>query len=211
MPANAMFQLYLTVNYHTQQFQLAQAVSGNGLTSNLVSFDSSASVGCPAGPSIKGGVIGVIVVGGILAIILIMVLFLWFYKWRDTWNEMETTKKDVRSLAGRMGALDAIVRSQPEVRHGVAAPGCQESIGSLEMADTSNLASTVRNLTVRMDAMEKIASPQQPQPARRSTNPFRNGTGPGERHPSNASEWTELPDTSPLDSIVETQLVRRTT
>ena len=64
MPANAMFQLYLTVNYHTQQFQLAQAVSGNSLTSNLVSFDSSASVGCPAGPSIKGGVIGVIVVGG---------------------------------------------------------------------------------------------------------------------------------------------------
>jgi hypothetical protein len=159
----------------------------------------------------RAGVIGVIVVGTALAIILIMILLLWFYKWRDAWNETETTRNEVRSLAGRMGALDAIVRPQPEVRHEVAVPGRHESIGSSEMADTSNLASTVRNLIVRVDAMERIASPQQPQPVRRSTNPFRNGTGPGERHPSNASEWTELPDTNPLDSIVETQLVRRTT
>jgi hypothetical protein len=108
--------LYLTVNYHTQQFQLAQAVPVNGLITDLVSFDSSASVGCPVNHSVSGGDIGAIVVGSTLAIILIAILFLWFYKWRRSWNEMKTMtglKADVRNLTVRIQRVEDLLNSRP--------------------------------------------------------------------------------------------------
>ena len=118
--------MYLTVNYHTQQFQLAPVVSGNGLTSDLVSFDTSAGVGCPVDHSVSGGDIGVIVVGSTLAIVLIVILFFWFYKWRHAWSEMKTKKlpadvlstvgrlkENVQNLTGRVEALEEIERPQP--------------------------------------------------------------------------------------------------
>jgi len=246
-----------------------------------VSFDSSASVGCPVGHSVNDGDgdIGVIVVGSALAIILIVILFLWFYKWRDAWNEMKTKnaptdvltvaglEENVRNLTERMEEVEVIVQPQPrrhEVEgHGVEGPGRDESIGSSEMADTNKLESIVQNLIGRLEEVEVIVKPQprshevegrgvegygveglgrhesigssemadtsnlknivqnligrvdameamaRPQPIRRGTNPFRNGTGLGERHGSNAS--AEMADTSPLESIGETQLVRRIT
>jgi hypothetical protein len=218
----------MTVNYHTQQFQLAQAVPGNGLNSDLVSFDSSASVGCPVSHSVSGSYIGIIVVCSALAVILMAILFLWFYKWRRARNDVVMVtglKKSVRELTERMLIVEDFVKSQPhEVEgrpvaehivegiemegHGVEPPERHESFGSSEMAaDTGHLESIIRNLAGRVERVEDITRPQ---PIMRpGTNPFRNGMVPRERHGSNVS--SEPPDRSPLQSITETQLGRRNT
>jgi hypothetical protein len=140
--------LYLTANYHTQQFQLAQAVIGNGLTSDLVSFDSSASVGCPVNHSVSGGDIGVIVVGSILAIILIVILFLRFYKWRSSWNEIKTVaalKAIVGNLKARMKTMEDFVKSQPQEVEGRAVGGQagQEPVGQSHVVEEHVVAERV--------------------------------------------------------------------
>jgi hypothetical protein len=54
-------------------------------------IDSSGPVKCPAGTSRTGTEIGVIVVGCILAIIMILALVLWIYKWRPLLRRLRET------------------------------------------------------------------------------------------------------------------------
>jgi hypothetical protein len=86
----------LTVNYHTQQFQLAPVLAESDLGSGLQAIDASSS-NCPASHAVSGGDIGVIVVGSILAIILLLVLLLWITKGRRFLQEMKAQRmKDSR-------------------------------------------------------------------------------------------------------------------
>jgi hypothetical protein len=82
----------LLVNYDIQQFQLAPVVAENDFGSDLQAIDPSSSSNCPASHAVSGGDIGVIVVGSILAIILLLVLFLWITKGRRFLHEMKAQR-----------------------------------------------------------------------------------------------------------------------
>jgi hypothetical protein len=82
----------LTVNYHTQQFQLAHVVAESDLGPDLQAIETSSYSNCPASHAVSGGDIGLIVVGSILAIILLLVLVLWITKGRRFLHEMKAQR-----------------------------------------------------------------------------------------------------------------------
>jgi hypothetical protein len=170
--------LYLTVNYHSQQFQLAPVLPESDLSSDLRAIGSSSSVNCPASHSVSGGDISVIVVGSILAIILILVLLLWIYKGRPLLSEwraerskqtprstmedgvivqsLSNLKEDVNDLRGRVEAVE----------HGGMA--IAELVGSHNSAAPTSPTSPQRPSIVSIEEMpDSPRSPPSPQISRR--------------------------------------------
>jgi hypothetical protein len=214
-------------------------VSGSSLTSDLVPFDSSAPV-CPVGRQVSGGDIGVIVVGSALAIILIVIIFLWFYKWRRAWNNVATVagvKKDVRELTERMVTVEDFVKSQPhevdgrqgrEGRH--AREGHPEEGDGVEEHEmeghgveppgrhgsfgTSDMAADAghleRIIQNLVGRMQTLEATMRPQPV------IRPGTNPFRngtvtRERHGSNVSSETPDRTTFQGIEETQLGRRNT
>lgn len=105
-------QLYLTVSYQSQQFQLARVAPANDLSSNLKPIDSSSPTRCPSGHALAGGDIGAIVIGFILAIVLVLALLLWIRKGKPLLKDLREPRAvndlrvEVGDLKVRVGALE---------------------------------------------------------------------------------------------------------
>jgi hypothetical protein len=80
--ANHVTQVYLTVNYALQQFQIAPAVTQSVAALDLVPLVNPSSINCPPGPHGKA-YIGVIVEGCVLAVVLIILIILGVYYFRE--------------------------------------------------------------------------------------------------------------------------------
>jgi hypothetical protein len=109
--ANPVLQVYLTVNYDLQQFQLAPAVTGTGAALALVPFQSSNSITCPSSPR-DSSYIGVIVLGCALAMILLLATIL-YLRHRNNRNRTNTstseidTNTDMEKTSNHVAALTA--------------------------------------------------------------------------------------------------------
>jgi hypothetical protein len=124
--ANYTIKVYLAVDYPNEQFQLAAVVVSNEVAANLVPFTSSISINCPPG-SQDNSIIGVIVLGCIIAIILIILCGYLFKKRRAANNELERKQAEekgshdlnslgeTRDLPDRVTALEARPRMGSEL------------------------------------------------------------------------------------------------
>jgi len=120
--ANYTFKVYLAVDYPNEQFQLAPVVV-NEVAANLVPFTSSLSIDCPPG-SQDNSIIGVIVLGCIIAIILIIFCAYIFIKRRAANNELERKQatengfQGLNSLGETRDLPDLVTASEARPRMG---------------------------------------------------------------------------------------------
>jgi hypothetical protein len=98
--ANHVTQVYLTVNYALQQFQIAPAVTQSAAALDLVPLVNPSSINCPSGPPGKA-YIGVIVEGCVLAVVLIILIILGIYYLKGESQEHKSTRAERSSGPGQ--------------------------------------------------------------------------------------------------------------